>query len=116
MRVLICDDEPSVRLLFRTTAERCGADVRDSLDVVGMAGDWAPDVVILDHFMPGIDGLTLLPPLRAACPSAAIYLVSAHPPADLFERGVQAGATACFEKLGFYARIPELLDCVGAVP
>ena len=112
MRVLICDDEPSVRLLFRTLAEGAGADVVEAIDgddCLVQAAAHSPDVVILDLFMPGRDGLSGLPDLRATLPDAAVLVVSAHAAVDTFAKSRARGATACFDKLGFLDHLPEVL-------
>lgn len=112
MRVLICDDEPAIRLLFRTAIERAGLDVdeaADGLELLEVATARCPDLVILDLYMPRCDGLPVLPALRRQCPDAAVLVVSAHAAVDIFDTTRARGATACFDKLGFLARIPELL-------
>ena len=112
MRVLICDDEPSIRLLFRTAFERYGSEVDEAEDGAGildLASRTQPDVIILDMFMPGADGLTVLPILREASPDSSVYMVSAHANREAFDQSIARGATACFDKLDFLPRIPELI-------
>jgi len=71
IRVLIVDDHPVVRQGLRVLLE-----VQDGIEVTGEAGDGlaaltltaeqAPDVVLLDLKLPGMDGLTVLTELRRA--------------------------------------------------
>lgn len=114
MRVLICDDEASIRLLYRLGFEEHGAEVVEADDgdaCLAALERGSPDVVVLDLFMPGgRDGLSVLPELRRRCPTSSIYVVSAHASAETFGRCRRRGATACFEKLGFAARIPRVLE------
>lgn len=115
MRVLLCDDEPSIRLLFRTAFEQHGVapgsivEATDGNDAVVRAAAARHDLIVLDLFMPGADGLAVLPKLRSACPGAHLYVVSAHANQDAFDQGLAQGATACFDKLAFLPRIPDLL-------
>jgi hypothetical protein len=43
-----------------------------------------------------------------------VLIVSAHAGVEVFQRGRQLGASACFEKLGFLRRIPEVIARYGA--
>lgn len=117
MRVLICDDEPSIRLLFRTAIERDGIEVEeaaDGIECVEVAEHTRPDLVILDLYMPRRDGLATLPMLRRSCPDATVLVVSAHAAVEVFEQSRARGATACFDKLSFLPRLPALLERYGA--
>ena len=112
MRVLICDDEPSIRLLFRTAIEQLGVEVAEAVngeECLALAARLQPDAIVLDVMLPGRDGLTVLPSLVATCPRAAVIVVSAHASRDAFEQALANGATAAFEKLRFLDRIPSLL-------
>ena len=113
MRVLICDDEPDIRLLFRTAFEREGAIVDEAGDgdeclVVATANP--PDVIILDLMMPKRDGLSALPALRRRCPKSAVVVVTAHAAINAFEASRARGAAACFDKLGFLPRVPWVVS------
>jgi CheY-like chemotaxis protein len=117
VRVLICDDEPSIRLLFRTAFEDIGAEVVEASDgdeCIAIAGTESPDLVILDLFMPNRDGLSALPELKRAHPHIHVLVVSAHAAVDIFKRSRARGATACFDKLNFLPRIPEVAERYGA--
>jgi CheY-like chemotaxis protein len=117
MRVLVCDDEPAIRLLFRTAIEAEGAEVDEAADgeeCLEVATRVQPDLVILDLYMPRRDGLSTLPELRVRCPKARVLVVSAHAAVEIFEQSRARGATACFDKLGFLPRIHDLLERYGA--
>ena len=113
VRVLICDDEPSIRELYRFAFEQAGAEVGEAGDgneCIETARRDSPDVIVLDLFMPERDGLSALPELRRSCPGAPVLMVSAHAGVEVFEKARSLGATACFEKGGFLRRIPQLVD------
>jgi CheY-like chemotaxis protein len=68
-RILVIDDEPSVRALVRDVLEAEGHEVLLAED--GFAGLRAaealqPDCVVLDVMMPGMDGHAVLQRLRAS--------------------------------------------------
>ena len=116
MRVLICDDEPAIRLLWRTAIERDGVEVSeaaDGIECIAVAEAMHPDVVILDLYMPRRDGLATLPMLRQSCPGARVLVVSAHAAVEVFEQSRARGATACFDKLSFLPRLPGLIERYG---
>jgi two-component system response regulator HydG len=113
MRVLICDDEPDIRLLFRTAFEREGAVVDEAGDgdeCLAVAEANPPDVIILDLMMPKRDGLSTLPALRRRCPKSAVVVVTAHAAIEAFEVSRARGAAACFDKLGFLPRVPWVVS------
>lgn len=117
VRVLICDDEPDIRLMYRMAFESLGVDVTEAVDgqeCVDVASEACPDLVILDLFMPRRDGMSALPEVRQRCPEARILVVSAHGAEDTFARSRERGATACFDKLSFVTRIPRLVERYGA--
>jgi DNA-binding response OmpR family regulator len=67
-RVLIVDDEPHIRAVLRGYLEADGFAVSEAADgeaAVRRLRDDAPDLVLLDVMMPGIDGLEVLRQMRA---------------------------------------------------
>jgi len=68
-RILVVDDESQVRALCGRVLSTEGYQVsvaRDGLDALNRAQQDAPDLVILDVLMPGMDGVELCQRLRAA--------------------------------------------------
>lgn len=67
LRLLVVDDDPALRILLRTTFEVVDIEVEeaDSAEAAGqMIAARAPDVVVLDVGMPGMDGLTFCRKLK----------------------------------------------------
>jgi len=67
-RVLVVDDEPHIRAVLRGYLEADGFAVSEAADgeaAVRRLRDDAPDLVLLDVMMPGIDGLEVLRQVRA---------------------------------------------------
>jgi len=112
MRVLICDDEPHIRLLYRSEFEFAGADVvvaADGDEAIEVAEREQPELIVLDIRMPRRDGLSALEELHARCPTAHVLMVTAEFSLDHFSRARELGADECIDKLEFLGRIPELL-------
>jgi DNA-binding response OmpR family regulator len=79
--ILLIEDEPNVRLVFRTALEAEGYHVSEAADgAAGLAalGKAPVDLVLLDLKMPVIDGMETLRRLRGAGDETAVVIVSAH--------------------------------------
>ena len=62
IRVVIADDQPMMRAGFKAVLEATGdiqvvAEASDGAEAVQAAGEHAPDVVLMDIRMPGMDGI-----------------------------------------------------------
>lgn len=67
-QVLLVDDDPLIRRLYRVRFERDGfavATAADGTEALALAAQARPDVVLLDCMLPGDDGVTVLRKLRA---------------------------------------------------
>jgi signal transduction histidine kinase len=96
-RVLIVDDQEANRLLLRDLLESQGHEVAEAVDGVEAlqrVADAAPDVVLLDVGMPGIDGFEVCRRLKAnpATATIPVLLVSALSQRDQRLLGIGAGA------------------------
>ena len=68
-RVLVIDDEAPIRLLCRVNLEAEGMSVLEAADGpsgLEQAREHAPDVVLLDVMMPGLDGWQVIERIREA--------------------------------------------------
>src|SRR6266545_2266650 len=66
-RILVVDDDPSLRLLLRTTLADDDFTVQEAVsaeEASDLARFWRPDVVLLDVGLPGVDGLTFCGELK----------------------------------------------------
>lgn len=92
-RVLVIDDDESVRDAFELALEDSPYDVETAVcgeDGVEMAASILPAMVFLDLKMPGIDGVEALRQIRAAGLDMPIYIVTAFMPEFLKELAVAA--------------------------
>ena len=103
LRVLLVDDDASLRQLFRLVLEE-----DDGFEVVGEAEDgrkaiaaarhFHPDLVMLDLAMPGIGGLEALPLIQAVAPQAKIVVLSGLEPGSFAATAMSQGAFAYLTK------------------
>lgn len=101
--VLLVDDHEVVR-----TGCRLALENTPDIKVVAEAGDGyagctryrehAPDVVLLDLNMPGIDGIETIRRIKAQDPKARILAFSSHIDTRLIQRVLDAGATGYLNK------------------
>ena len=114
IRTLIVDDEPDLRLVLRLAFEHRN----EGLCVTGEAGAGVealeqlecadPEIVVLDHMMPGMDGLETASRILERRPGQLIVLYSAFLDADLREAAAKLGIAACVRK----GRPKDLADFV----
>jgi two-component system response regulator PilR (NtrC family) len=102
-RLLIVDDEQSMREWMRILFQREGFEVliaEDGLAARDLIGREYVDVVLTDIRMPRMDGLELLKSTRAIAPDAIVIMMTAHFTRDSNEwrRAREAGAAALLEK------------------
>src|SRR5580704_10596939 len=80
-RILIVDDEPNVRLNFRTTLETEGYEVFEvssGEEAVQLLAKLSFALAILDIRMPGMDGLELLAKMRESGIRVPAMIVTAY--------------------------------------
>jgi DNA-binding response OmpR family regulator len=121
-RVLVVEDDPDIGRLLLVLLTRAGLDATLRTDGVGgLAGvaELAPDVLVLDVGLPGLDGWAVLDRIRAAEAAAGgaarlpVLLVSAHAQESDRARGLRLGADEVvlkpFRNAELLARVHRLL-------
>jgi response regulator NasT len=100
-RVLIAEDEAIIRLDLKELLEEEGYEVVGETsrgdEAVALARDLAPDLVILDVKMPGLDGISAARHI-AGGRIAAVLVLTAFSQRDLVEQARDAGALAYLVK------------------
>ena len=95
--VLVVDDAPDARRLFRTLLERDGFQVHeacDGVDALAKAADVFPDVILMDVEMPNMSGLDCTRKLKAdqALSDIPVIIVSGKTDSQHVRAGLEAGA------------------------
>jgi two-component system nitrogen regulation response regulator NtrX len=99
--ILIVDDEPAIQSALRGVFEDEGyrvTAVGSGTEAIGVVGDEAPDVVFLDIWMPGLDGLDTLAELKRVRPEMAVVMISGHATIETAVKATRLGAYDFIEK------------------
>jgi len=112
LAVLVVDDSDVLRTVVSHYLDdesdlKVIASVASAAEALEQARRLSPDVVLLDHDMPGRTGLDVLPELRACCPRARIVLFSAI--SDIRSLALQLGADEFVGKESPFHEVAELL-------
>ncbi|HVC88572.1 MAG TPA: response regulator transcription factor [Gaiellaceae bacterium] len=95
-RILIVDDHPLTRDALARLLVQNGFDVvgqaGSGAEAITLAGELQPDLVLLDLSMPEMDGLTALPLVQKAAPSAEVVVLTASEDEDNLLGAIRAGA------------------------
>jgi DNA-binding NarL/FixJ family response regulator len=103
IRILIADDEDTVRKMVRVLLEsRADFEVCGEADNGAIAIDKArelkPDLVILDISMPGVDGFEAARIIRKLFPKIRILIFSVHNATQLMKEAQNIGVNGFVEK------------------
>ena len=117
--VLVVEDDPTIRALLAMALSGAGyADVREAArgdEGLAEAKRRAPDLVLLDVMLPGLDGFAFARAVRAAPALAAtrIIMITARTQPEDIVRGLEAGAddyvVKPFDRKVLLARVKAVL-------
>ena len=111
-RVLLADDHPELIEDLRAVLEpefEVVATVGDGNALVAAAETIAPDVIVTDIFMPGLNGIEAAGEILRRNPAARIVFVTVHENPELVQQGLAAGA------LGYVLKVTAGDDLVPAI-
>ena len=77
--ILLIDDDPAIRMVFQVVLERAGYHVltaEHGKHGLRLLEHQAVDLIIVDIFMPELDGFELIPLLRESYPASKIIAIS----------------------------------------
>lgn len=101
-RILIIDDEEGIRMSLRgILAEDEGHEVYEAAtaeDGLALLARETPDIVFLDIWLPGMDGLTALGRIREAYPTLPVIMISGHGTIETAVNAILQGAHDFIEK------------------
>lgn len=115
MRVLVVDDQAPFRSAARavvgvTPGFEVVAEAESGEEAVELAHDLAPDVVLMDVHLPGMDGMAACRAIVANHPATAVLLLSTYREEDVPGDTKTCGAQAYVSKEHFS---PDVLQHLG---
>jgi len=113
--VVIIDDDPEARRYLTDLLESNGFAVRtfeNPFAALSFSFETRPDLIILDYRLPELDGLRLLPGLRAVTNDTPVLLLTAYGTPDLFREAQVSGVRMTMSKP---VAAKDLLEAVNGV-
>jgi DNA-binding NarL/FixJ family response regulator len=116
VRILVVDDNPSVRRYLRGVLEQhdnwhvCD-EARDGRDAVDRFGTIRPDLIVLDFQMPEMNGLDAARIIAQRSPEIPILIVTLYVSKQLVDEARKVGARGACAK----SNIGAVVDAVGAL-
>lgn len=97
LRVLIADDHPLVRSGLRSLLQGMAdvslvGEARDGHEAVRLAAELAPDVVVMDINMPGVNGIEATGRIVSDVDRVAVLILTMYEDDDLVFSAMRAGA------------------------
>ena len=103
LRVILADDHTLVRAGLRSLVEQLKeatviAEAKDGHEVLALAQEHHPDVVLMDLSMPGMNGLEAALRLKKEQPQIKIIVLSMHASEEYVLQALRAGASGSLVK------------------
>ena len=103
IKILIVDDHPMMREALQTaladeTDMQVIGEASNGMEGVRFAAELAPDLIIMDLLMPGMNGLEAVAAICAANPNAKILVSTSLEDEEKIMAAIQAGALGYFPK------------------
>ena len=116
-RVLLADDHDMVREALRRVIDgrtdmTVVAEARDGREAVALAKEHAPDIAVVDLWMPGLSGEEAIRQIAERCPATKVLALSMHEDWARVRAALQAGALGYVVKS---APFHELIDAIHAL-
>lgn len=118
LRILLADDHEVVRQGVRKAIENeagwevCG-EAADGRSAVALAGQLAPDVIVMDMGMPQLNGLEAARQIKRAQPAAEVLIFSGEASEQLIHDVFAAGARSYILKSDIGTHLIEAIRALG---
>lgn len=118
LRLVIVEDHALVRAGMRALVQKIEgvevvSDVGDGWEAIKSVQAEAPDLVLMDIAMPGLNGLDATSRIVKESPSTRVILLSMHANEEYFQQALQAGASGYLLKGAELAELELAIRTVG---
>lgn len=106
IKVLVADDEADYLSLMQERIEFWGYEVilaPDGQTALTLIKEKQPDIIILDYFMPGMDGMAVLKEIRKFDQKIPVIMFTAHADIKNIKGAQELGVSAFIPKLSTYS-------------
>jgi DNA-binding NarL/FixJ family response regulator len=115
IRILVCEDDDGLAELVRETLESDGryllvGRATTGREAVALAEDYAPDLVLMDIGLPGLDGIEATSAIHARDPGQHVVIYTGSDEYDDVGRADAAGAVGFLHKEALTS--PDLPDAL----
>jgi len=103
IRILLVDDHAVVRsglskFLMVNKDFELVAEASDGIEAIQMAGQFKPDVILMDLMMPGMDGITATREIHQKYPQIKVIALTSFSEQNMVQGALQAGASGYLQK------------------
>lgn len=100
-KVLIVDDQFGIRILLNEVFQKEGYktfQAANGLQALDIVKKHAPDLVLLDMKIPGMDGIEILKRMKVLDPDIRVIIMTAYGELDMIQEAKDLGALTHFAK------------------
>ncbi len=100
-QILVVDDEERIRQTLNGIFKDEGyevLDAKDGVQALKLIESESPDLVLLDIWMPGLDGIVTLERIKSQIPNLPVIMISGHANIEMAVKATKLGAYDFIEK------------------
>ncbi len=115
IKVLVVDDQRSIRLTLSAILESRGCDVtevEDGYRAIDAAGERSFDLVLMDIKMPGINGVQTFREIKKISPGSLVVMMTGYAVQDLVDTAMEEGALSVIYKPFEMEEVFKLVDSI----
>ena len=116
VKAIVADDDPLARTVVKEALRAAGitvvAEAGSGREAVELAAHYAPDVVLMDLLMPGIDGIEATKRIHRLRPSVRIIVLTSSDEEELGLLALRAGALGFLGKSVDPETLPRIVKAV----